>query len=327
MVNILFIKLFNMTFDFNNINLIPKMGIVSSRNDCDTSVEFGKFKFRIPVVPANMECVINESISELLSKNGIFYIMHRFDSDLISFVNKMKLNNLVSSISVGVNDDSYLLINQLKNLSLIPDYITIDIAHGHSIKMMHMIRHIKEVMEDKTFIIAGNVSSIEGVKDLEMWGADCVKVGVGPGSPCTTYPSTGFGSRGCQASVLKDCYEVATKPLIIDGGIKEPGDISKSIALGASMVMVGGMLSGFIDSPGDVIELSDKKYKEFWGSASQYQSNKSKRIEGTKLLTPFKDKYLIDEMNYIHECLQSSISYSGGNELSSLRNVKYIIKN
>lgn len=141
-------------------------------------------------------------------------------------------------------------------------------------------------------------------------------------SACTTWPATGFGSRNCQASTILECSKHYL-PIIADGGIRVPADIAKSIVLGANMVMVGGMMSGFKDSPGNLIEVNGQKKKEFWGSASQFQSGKSNRIEGTKYLIDFKDRSILDEMIYLKECLQSSISYGGGNNLSSLKNVKW----
>ncbi len=170
----------NNKFDFNDINLIPKKCIVNSRSECDTSLEFGNFKFKMPIVPANMECIINEELAIKLASNGYFYIMHRFDIDQVKFISKMKSLKLISSISIGVNKDSFLLIDELKNKNIIPDFITIDIAHGHSIKMETMLKYIKENLPE-SFIIAGNVSSSEGVKDLDDWGADAIKVGIGPG--------------------------------------------------------------------------------------------------------------------------------------------------
>jgi len=143
-------------------------------------------------------------------------------------------------------------------------------------------------------------------------------------SACTTYPSTGFGSRNCQASTIYHCGTVANVPIIADGGIKNPGDIAKSLALGATMVMTGGLMSGYNDSPGHVVEVNGKKYKEFWGSASSFQSGKKNRIEGKKNYIPFKNKTILDEMTYLTECLQSSISYGGGNDLESLNKVKWI---
>lgn len=304
-------------YDFKDFTLIPKECIVNSRSECDTTVKFGKHEFKLPIVPANMESVINCELAEELARKEYFYVMHRFNTDEVSFVEKMKMQNLISSISIGVNLDSYILIDTLKNLELTPDYITIDIAHGHSIKMKKIIEHIHKKLPD-TFIIGGNVCTPEAVTALEEWGCDAVKCGIAAGSACTTDPNTAFGNRGWQASMIENCAVVAKKPIIADGGIKRPSDITKSLALGASMVMVGGMLTGFNDSPGNVVEHEGKKFKEFWGSASQFQSKKTNRIEGKKVLVDFKDKSIFDELQYIKECLQSSISYSGGIDLQDL---------
>ena len=240
-------------YDFKDFTLLPKECIVSSRSECNTSVNFGKHEFNLPIIPANMESVINHELAEELARKGYFYILHRFNANEIEFVEKMKANNLISSISIGVNEDSYELIKKLNSLELSPDYITIDIAHGHSIKMKKVIEYIKQMLPN-TFIIGGNVCTPDAVSALEEWGCDAVKCGIAAGSACTTDPTTGFGNRGWQASMIETCSAVATKPIIADGGIKRPSDITKSLVLGATMVMVGGMLTGFNDSPGNIIE-------------------------------------------------------------------------
>lgn len=312
-----------MKFDFNDINLKPRKSIVDSRSECDTSLKLGKYTFQLPIVPANMQAIIDEDIAIKLSEQGYFYIMHRFDINPVEFIKTMKSYNYPTSISIGVNSDSYELINQLVELDLTPDFITIDIAHGHSIKMEKMLQFLKEKLP-QTFLIAGNISTPEAVEDLQNWGADALKVGIGPGSACTTYPATGFGSRNCQASTIWDCSKVAKVPIIADGGIKVPGDITKSLVLGATMVMVGGMLAGQLDSPGNTVQIDGKPYKEFWGSASAHQSGKKNRIEGKKNLIPLKDKTISQEMNYLKECLQSSISYAGGKDLKVFDEVSWL---
>jgi GMP reductase len=314
-----------MRFDFDDINLIPKKCIVSSRSECDTSLKFGNFTFKLPIVPANMECVLDVDLSRKLAENGYFYILHRFltDDEIIKFVKSMNDNGLISSISLGVNQDSYELFDKLINNGSKIDFITVDIAHGHAIKMERMIKYIKE-NSPSTFVIAGNVSTVEAVFELEKWGADAVKVGIGPGSACTTYPSTGFGSRNCQASTIYHCATVANVPIVADGGTKNPGDIAKSLALGATMVMTGGLLSGYNDSPGHTVEVDGKLFKEFWGSASSFQSGKSNRIEGKKTLVEYKDRSILDGLKYIEECLQSSISYGGGKDLDAFINVQWV---
>lgn len=320
-----FIKRMRRRFDFHEINLIPRKCIVASRSECNTKIQFGKYKFNMPVVPANMECVINEDIAIKLASAGYFYVCHRFSSiDPMVFSMNMKNLNLPISISVGVNASDYTLILNLKKQNIIPDYITIDIAHGHSIKMEEMIRFIRQEFPE-CFIIAGNVSTGEATKDLEKWGANAIKVGIGPGSACTTYTATGFGSRGVQASVIEECSRARDHrktQIVADGGIKEPGDIAKALVLGANMVMIGGMFSALSDSPGSTVQGTDGKlYKEFWGSASAFQSGKTNRIEGTKKLLPLKNRTVLEEMGYLKECLQSAISYGGTDDVNMLSNV------
>lgn len=314
-------------FNFDHMNLVPRKCVVNSRAECDTSTQFGNFNWKLPVIPANMECVINEDIAERLASNGYFYILHRFNINVMNFAKRMKSQGLPISISLGVNEDSYSLLHQMTVALLKPDYVTIDIAHGHSIKMERMIKWIKSNFAHPPFIIAGNVSTQEAVKDLEAWGADAIKVGIGPGSACTTYTATGFGSRGAQASIIADCKAAASKALIIaDGGIQNPGDIAKSLALGAHMVMIGGMFSALADSPGNVVIGTDgRQYKEFWGSASAHTIGKTGRIEGTKKLMLMNTKTIDDEMNYLKECLQSAISYGGGRTLACFKDVDWIL--
>ena len=312
-------------FDFEDINLIPRKCIVGSRSECETKIHLGKHQFEMPIVPANMECVINDEIAIKLAKAGYFYIHHRFNTDVVEFANKMELLGLPISISIGVNDDAYEIMQSLYSKNLRPDFVTIDIAHGHSVKMEAMLKWIHKTFSDPPFIIAGNVSTAEGVKDLEKWGADAIKVGIGPGSACTTYNATGFGSRKVQASVIAECAKARINcHIIADGGIKDPGDIAKSLVLGAHMVMIGGMFSSLTDSPGSIVTgIDGQLYKEFWGSASAFQSGKNNRIEGTKKLLPLKSRSILEEMKHLQECLQSAISYGGGNDLDVFKHVSY----
>lgn len=183
----------NNKFDFDDINLIPRYSTVDSRRECDTSILIGKYSFKNPIIPANMESVINEELAKNLASNGYFYVMHRFNIDTKQFIINMKEKNLVTSISIGVNEDSYLLLDELIGDKLIPDYITIDIAHGHCKKMKKMLKYLHDNNVD-SFIIAGNVSSIDATVDLDKWGADAIKCGVGPG--CFTPDSLVLTSNG-----------------------------------------------------------------------------------------------------------------------------------
>lgn len=177
-----------------------------------------------------------------------------------------------------------------------------------------------EIEKIEEFNYDGDVMDLT-VKDDESYNINGVVI---HNSACTTYPTTGFGSRNIQASVVYQCSTVTKKYIVADGGIQYPADIVKSVVLGASMCMVGGMLSSFIDSPGRTVEQDGKMFKEFYGSASANQSGKNKRIEGTVKLNLMKNTTIIEYMNYLSECLQSSISYGGGNTLDVLHSVKWI---
>lgn len=311
-------------FDYEDIQLVPNKCIVKSRSEIDTRIKFGPMTFNIPVVPANMQTVIDEDLAIWLAQNGYFYIMHRFEeNERVPFVKKMHQLGLFASISVGVKPQEYQLIDQLAQENLIPEYITIDIAHGHSDTVIDMIKYIKAKLPG-TFVIAGNVGTPEGVRELENAGADATKVGIGPGKACITKVKTGFGTGGWQLAALRLCAKAARKPIVADGGIRTNGDIAKSVRFGASMCMIGSMFAGHVETPGEIIEQDGKKYKTYFGSASQYQKGEYKNVEGKKLLVPYRG-HISDTLREMQEDLQSSISYAGGRDLAALRKVDYVI--
>jgi GMP reductase len=309
-------------FDYDNILLLPRKCRVESRSECDASVTLGEREFRLPVVPANMKTVVSEEICIWLAENGYFYVMHRFDLDNVKFVQDMKARGLFASISLGVKKTDYDTVAKLLTLGLVPEYITIDIAHGHADSVRDMIIHLKEKMP-AAFIIAGNVATPEAVIDLENWGADATKVGIGPGKVCITKLKTGFGTGGWQLSAVKWCARVATKPIIADGGIREHGDIAKSIRFGATMVMIGSMLAGHEESPGKTVEVDGALFKEYYGSASDFNKGEYKHVEGKRILEPVKGK-LANTLVEMEQDIQSSISYSGGKKLMDIRKVNYV---
>jgi len=311
-------------FDYEDIQLIPAKCVVNSRSECDTAVTLGGHKFKLPVVPANMQTIIDEKIAVYLAENGYFYIMHRFQPETrISFIKDMNARGLITSISVGVKAEEYDFIKQLAEEQLSPDFITIDIAHGHSNAVIDMIKHIKAHLP-KSFVIAGNVGTPEAVRELENAGADATKVGIGPGKVCITKIKTGFGTGGWQLAALRWCAKAATKPIIADGGIRTHGDIAKSVRFGASMVMIGSLFAGHEESPGQTIEKDGKLYKEYFGSASEYQKGEKKNVEGKKMYVEHKGA-LQDTLTEMEQDLQSSISYAGGTSLDAIRHVDYVV--
>ena len=311
-------------FDYEDIQLVPNKCIVESRSECETTVKLGNREFKMPVVPANMQTIIDEDIAEFLASKGYFYIMYRFDEEgRIPFVKKMQEKGLFASISVGVKPNEYEFVKKMADEKIIPDYVTIDIAHGHSDSVINMIKHLKTFLPE-TFVIAGNVGTPEAVRELENAGADATKVGIGPGKVCITKLKTGFGTGGWQLSALRRCSKAARKPLIADGGIRTHGDIAKSIRFGATMVMIGSLFAGHEESPGETVEENGKLYKEYFGSASEYQKGEHKNVEGKKIMIEHRGN-LEDTLNEMQQDLQSSISYAGGKDVEAIRKVDYVI--
>jgi GMP reductase len=271
-----------------------------------------------------MQTIIDESSAEFLAANGYFYIMHRFDeAGRVAFVERMQSLGYITSISVGVKPNEYTFIDQLVEKNLTPDYITIDIAHGHSNSVIDMIQYIKLNLPE-TFVIAGNVGTPEAVRELENAGADATKVGIGPGKVCITKIKTGFGTGGWQLAAVRWCAKAARKPIIADGGIRTHGDIAKSLRFGATMVMIGSLFAGHEESPGETKVENGVVYKEYFGSASEFQKGEKKNVEGKKIWIQHKGS-LKDTLIEMQQDLQSSISYAGGTDIEAIRKVDYVI--
>jgi len=268
-----------------------------------------------------MKCTIDIKLAKALANKGYFYTMHRFDNSKY-FVTKASEENYYVSISVGVKQEDILLINCIKELGLNVDFITIDIAHGHSDDCIRMTDYIKNALP-KTFLIAGNIATARAALDLKNAGADAVKVGIGQGNACTTKDKTGFTVPmfTCVRNIFQENVGV---PLIADGGIKCNGDIAKAIVAGADMVMCGSLFAECCDSPADVFEDENgQTYKLYFGSASIHNKVENVHIEGTLKRVPHNTMTYLDKLEEIRQDLSSAISYSGGTELSDLRKVDF----
>lgn len=326
-------KLFDKTivareYNYQDVYLRPRCTMVNSRKECSTKVKLGKYEFAMPVYPSNMKSVVDIQTCEFMARHGWFYTMHRFNVDIVEFVKHMHNQNLISSISIGVNDDTLLQLKDLKSTKLNPEFITLDIANAWCLKAEKMIKYVKDNFKD-SFLIVGNIASADAAEAVHAWGADAVKAGIAGGRVCITKNKTGF-HRPMVSTVL-DCATYTYPsglPLIADGGIVEHGDVAKALACGANMVMAGSLFAGYDQSAGDVIEVAidghhPRSYKEYYGSASQYNKGEYKNVEGKKILIDYRgnmERLLIE----LQEDLQSSISYAGGNTVSDLINAELI---
>jgi GMP reductase len=306
---------------YKDVCLIPTYSELRSRSHADVSVNFLGRKFKLPVIPSNMTCVIDMKIAKWLSDNGYFYVMHRFGEDNLQIMKTMCDNAWdLKSISVGVGYDSMNELDLMVDKGYIPNFITIDIANGHSVLMKEMIEYIKS-LNITSKIIAGNVATSAGYLDLIEWGADAVKVGIGSGKICSTKNKTGFTYpmysciNDIKSYTLKNHSILRMVPIIADGGIREHGDIVKAIHAGATMVMAGGVFSKLIDSPAEIID----GHKIYYGSASQYNKGEYKHVEGIKKVIEMEAMTYEEKLIEIQQDLQSAVSYSGGSKLLDIK--------
>lgn len=323
---------------YQEVYLQPRLGVLNSRADADLSVKFLGRTLKAPWIPANMSCVISPTICKWLSENDYPYIMHRFGHTL-EFVRQANIENWrLISISVGVGEPDKALLRQLAGEGLRVDWICIDIAHGHCLKMKDMIDFVSTVnwKGDCPFVIAGNVASPEAVTDLDDWGADCAKINIGPGTVCSTKTQTGFHIPTFSCAL--NCCKEARIPVIADGGVREPGDIAKALVAGAQAVMIGGLLAGCIDAPGESvyeheehITRNDAKSrglrvvaKLFHGSASEMQKGHKKHVEGFQVQIPCNNMTYAEYYQHLSEALSSAVSYAGGKDLKAFGEVKWV---
>lgn len=255
---------------YHDVLIVPQKSDVRSRREPDLSTNLTK-KIRIekPFVSANMDTVTESDMALAMHREGAFGVLHRFMSiaDQVAQIKKLGEAGLKNiGASVGVNNDMKERVQAL--ITAGANVITIDIAHGHSVSMLETLTWIKKSYSHIE-VIAGNVATPQAARDLCEAGADAIKVGIGPGSMCTTRIITGCGVP--QLTAVSMCAEVAIEmgvPVIADGGIKYSGDVVKAFAAGASTVMLGSILAGTLETPGPILH-GKKEYRGMASKAAQ----------------------------------------------------------
>ena len=252
---------------FDDVLIVPRRSSVRSRQDVSVSTWLSRgVELGLPVVAANMDTVCEHEMAIAMARLGGIGILHRFmpidaQAEQVERVKQAGADLLVGA-AVGTDRD---MVERAKALVAAgADALVLDIAHGHSDHAIDGVRRLKDHFAD-TDVIAGNVATAAGAADLAEVGADAVKVGVGPGGVCTTRTVAGVGVP--QLTAIADASQVGV-PVIADGGIRNSGDIAKALAAGASTVMVGSMLAGTKESPGEVEQGAKGLQKRIRGMAS-----------------------------------------------------------
>ncbi len=260
--------------DFKDVLIRPKRSTLKSRSQVELTRTLrmknsGREWTGVPIIAANMDTVGTFEMAEALAQHKLMTAVHKHYSPAdwkLWADNHSEILDFVA-VSSGTSDEDWTELNEiLSNVQIFT--ICLDVANGYSEHFVHFVRRVRERWPNHT-IIAGNVVTGEMVEELILSGADIVKVGIGPGSVCTTRKKTGVGYP--QLSAVMECADAAHGlggHIISDGGCTVPGDVAKAFGAGADFVMLGGMLAGHDESGGQTVEINGKKFKEFYGMSS-----------------------------------------------------------
>ena len=326
---------------FDDVTLTPRYSEILP-SEVDTSISLSNnFKLKIPLLSSAMDTVTESKMAITIAKEGGIGVIHR-NLDIkkqISEIRKVKSKNLLVGAAVGAGPlETKRAIAILKEKI---DLIVVDTAHGHTKKVADVIKKIKKFKKKNTLICAGNIATAEAANFLAKLGADIIKVGIGPGSICTTRLVAGIGVP--QLSAILDVKKGLKKnkvKIIADGGIKFSGDIAKALAAGADAVMIGSLFAGTDESPGKIIKKNGKLFKNFRGMGSIGAMNKGSADRYFQKKQKKKSKYVPEGVEgYIKYKgpvnkiifkliggLKSSMGYLGSKKIINLRNKPRFVK-
>ncbi|MFH7015353.1 GMP reductase [Flavobacterium sp. FlaQc-47] len=317
---------------FKDVMIRPKRSTLKSRSEVSLEQNF-KFLHStnnwtgIPIMAANMDTVGTFEMAQVLAAEKLFTAIHKHYSlqewnDFLKNVNPDFYDYI--AISTGTGKEDFKKIGQVITVNPLLKFICIDVANGYSEHFVQFLKQTRKQYPDKV-IIAGNVVTGEMVEELLLAGADIVKVGIGPGSVCTTRVKTGVGYP--QLSAIIECADAAHGlggHIISDGGCKTPGDVAKAFGAGSDFVMLGGMLAGHTESGGELIEVNGEKFKQFYGMSSTTAMDKYvggvaeyRASEGKTVQLPFKGQ-VINTILDILGGLRSTCTYVGASRLKEL---------
>lgn len=322
----------NLALSFDDVLLVPQYSSLNSRDDVSLKTRISKgLELQIPLISINMDTVTGTEMAIKMGELGGMGFLPRFDlaqtqADKVSVVKKA---DVIAAAAVGIKNGYIERAKLLVKAGA--KVLTIDVAHGHLQKCLDATNEIKNIFGDKITLISGVVGTYDGAKALFKAGADSVRVGVGPGSICTTRIMTGFGVP--QITALLQASRAARefkKTIVADGGIKNSGDVVKALACGASAISTGFLFAGTDETPGDIIELNGKKYKEYNGSTSRKEKLKqiqkdpsdknhtySHHIEGVESLVKYKGP-VSEVVKGLLAGVRSGLSYAGARNIEDL---------
>ena len=307
-------------YTFDDLQIIPRYSEVESRSQCNLTTRFTKqYKLGTPLVASPMDTVTEYNMAIAIASHGGVGIVHRFMSieKQANQVRKIKEQEKLVSAAIGATGDYKERAQELVNAGAI--VLLIDVAHGNTKQVRDAITWCKQNLPNYVDVIAGNVATYDGAKNLAKWGADAIRVGIGNGSLCETRIRTGIGIP--QVTALIESIRAVEEsgidvPIIADGGIRMTGDVAKALSLGADSVMLGSLLAGTRESPGEIHRMgiwpNEQLFKKYRGSASaevkQVHGLEEKNVEGNSKLIPYKGK-VERIVSDISDGVRSAMSY------------------
>lgn len=318
-------------YSLDDVLLVPQYSDIDSRLDVDVSSRLtSKINLKIPIIATNMTSITEYLMMKAMNDLGGVGIPHRFMDigRLQILVKQAKKKGFYPVIpSVGVGKDEYERAVKLIDIGV--DVLMIDVAHAHTRLVEEMMVNLS--LYKNVELIVGNVATTKGVRDLLNFGASAIRVGVGGGSRCLTRTVTGHGVPNLTAIIdaanVRDAYFISTQkyvPLIIDGGIKNSGDMVKALYFGADIISLGGLLAGTDETPGEVIPNEFGRDKKFYGSASKENVYKNGNLrtgiaaEGFSELVPYRGS-VVPIIGELVGGIRSGLTYSGARNIMELR--------
>lgn len=326
-----------LALSYDDVLLVPQHSTINSRQDVDLTTQITpRVTLRIPLISVNMTDVTGVRMAVALGQLGGIGFLPRFNiiEEEAEMVKQVKKGEIKVGAAVGIRDQEIERARVLVEAGA--DIITVDVAHGAMQKAIDVTKTLKRLYGKKVDIISGVVATYEAAYDLFKAGADSVRVGVGPGTICTTRITTGVGVP--QITALIEAVRAARKfkrTILCDGGTKNPGDIMKGLAAGASAVIIGSQFAGCDESEGKIVIKDGKKYKTYNASTSKTEkekhtqkintsSNYLKHIEGIESIVPYRG-HLNEVVSYLEASLRAGFSYNGAKNITELwRKAKFV---
>ena len=326
---------------FDDVTLAPKYSEILP-SDVDTSTKLSdNLKLKIPLISSAMDTVTESRMAIAIAKAGGIGVIHRnlTIKKQIDEIRKVKKRGLLVGAAVGAGPQEILRAKKILKEGL--NLIVVDTAHGHTKKVSEIVKMIKKIKNKKISLCAGNIATPEAAKFLLKLGVDIIKVGIGPGSICTTRLIAGIGVPQLSAIIsVRNGIKNKKVKIIADGGIKYSGDLAKAFAAGADAVMIGSLFAGSDEAPGKIIKRGGKLFKSFRGmgsvgamnkgSADRYfqlkQKDTSKYVpEGVEGYAKYKGN-VSDIIYKLIGGLRSSMGYLGSKQIKNLREKPKFIK-